>query len=132
MAHVGKRIKAAREGIDATKLYLLDEAIKLVKSRASAKFDETVEVSMNLGVDPRASTRRRPDGAWRVPAPQRLRPDGSASALLARGPAWPTRPGRPVPTSSMPRTWSSRSRAARSTSIAASPPRHDAAGRPSR
>jgi large subunit ribosomal protein L1 len=53
MAHVGKRIKAAREGIDATKLYPLDEAIKLVKSRASAKFDETVEVSMNLGVDPR-------------------------------------------------------------------------------
>ena len=53
MAHVGKRIKAAREGIEAEKLYPLDEAIKLVKSRASAKFDETVEVSMNLGVDPR-------------------------------------------------------------------------------
>ena len=49
----GKRIRAAREGIEVTKLYPLDEAIKLVKERATAKFDETVEVSMNLGVDPR-------------------------------------------------------------------------------
>ena len=53
MAHEGKRIRAAREGIDALKLYTIDEAIKLVKDKASAKFDETVEVSMNLGVDPR-------------------------------------------------------------------------------
>ena len=53
MAKEGKRIRAAREGIEATKLYALDEAIKLVKERATAKFDETVEVSMNLGVDPR-------------------------------------------------------------------------------
>ena len=53
MANAGKRIRAAREGIDPEKLYPLDEAIALVKSRASAKFDETVEVSMNLGVDPR-------------------------------------------------------------------------------
>ena len=53
MAKEGKRIRAAREGIEVTKLYPLDEAIKLVKERATAKFDETVEVSMNLGVDPR-------------------------------------------------------------------------------
>ena len=53
MAHEGKRIRAAREGIDALKLYTIDEAIQLVKEKASAKFDETVEVSMNLGVDPR-------------------------------------------------------------------------------
>ncbi len=53
MAHIGKRSKAAREGIDPMKLYPLDEAVKLVKSRASAKFDETVEVALNLGVDPR-------------------------------------------------------------------------------
>jgi large subunit ribosomal protein L1 len=53
MAHIGKRSKTAREGIDPIKLYPLDEAVKLVKSRASAKFDETVEVAMNLGVDPR-------------------------------------------------------------------------------
>jgi large subunit ribosomal protein L1 len=52
MAH-GKRVRAAREGIDRTKLYPLPEAVKMVKDRAKAKFDETIEVAMNLGVDPR-------------------------------------------------------------------------------
>ncbi|MBU6371426.1 MAG: 50S ribosomal protein L1 [Alphaproteobacteria bacterium] len=40
-------------GIDARKLHALDEAVKLIKSRASAKFDETIEVALNLGVDPK-------------------------------------------------------------------------------
>lgn len=53
MAHVSKRIRAVREGIDPAKLYGLDEAIQLLKERANAKFDETIEVAMNLGVDPR-------------------------------------------------------------------------------
>jgi len=53
MAHEGKRIRTAREGIDRTKLYPLAEAVALVKGRASAKFDETIEVALNLGVDPR-------------------------------------------------------------------------------
>ena len=53
MAESGKRVRAGREGIDRTKLYSLSEAVGFVKDRASAKFDETVEVSMNLGVDPR-------------------------------------------------------------------------------
>jgi large subunit ribosomal protein L1 len=53
MARAGKRIRAAREGIDRTKLYPLDEAVKIVKARANAKFDETIEIAMNLGVDPR-------------------------------------------------------------------------------
>ncbi len=53
MAEAGKRIRAAREGVDRTKLYSLADAVKLVKERAKAKFDETVEVAMNLGVDPR-------------------------------------------------------------------------------
>jgi large subunit ribosomal protein L1 len=53
MAHLGKRTKAVREGIDRTKLYPLEQAVKMVKERAKAKFDETVEVAMNLGVDPR-------------------------------------------------------------------------------
>jgi large subunit ribosomal protein L1 len=49
----GKRINKAREGIDRDKFYALEEAVKLVKERAKAKFDETIEVAMNLGVDPR-------------------------------------------------------------------------------
>jgi large subunit ribosomal protein L1 len=53
MANLGKRTTAIREGIDRKKLYELGEAIKLVKARAKAKFDETVEVAFNLGVDPR-------------------------------------------------------------------------------
>jgi large subunit ribosomal protein L1 len=53
MANQGKRIRSAREGIEATKLYPLDQAVKLIKERAKAKFDETVELAMNLGVDPR-------------------------------------------------------------------------------
>jgi large subunit ribosomal protein L1 len=53
MAKVGKRVAKGREGIDATKLVGLDEAVKLIKERATAKFDETIEVSLNLGVDPR-------------------------------------------------------------------------------
>ena len=52
MAH-GKRTTKAREGVDRDKLYPIAEAVKMVKERAKAKFDETVEVSMNLGVDPR-------------------------------------------------------------------------------
>ena len=50
---IGKRLKAAREGIDREKLYTITEAIKMIKERAKSKFDETIEVSMNLGVDPR-------------------------------------------------------------------------------
>src|SRR5918998_1849312 len=53
MAKEGKRIRAAREGIEAAKLYGIQDAVKLIKERAKAKFDETVEVAMNLGVDPR-------------------------------------------------------------------------------
>jgi large subunit ribosomal protein L1 len=49
----GKRIVKAREGIERTKLYPVDQAIKLVRERASAKFDETVEIALNLGVDPK-------------------------------------------------------------------------------
>jgi len=49
----GKRIQAANETVDKNKLYTLDEAVKLVKANATAKFDETVEIAINLGVDPR-------------------------------------------------------------------------------
>jgi large subunit ribosomal protein L1 len=53
MANVGKRLKTARVGVDREKFYPLGEAVKVVKSRAKAKFDETIEVAMNLGVDPK-------------------------------------------------------------------------------
>ncbi|UUX48647.1 50S ribosomal protein L1 [Nisaea acidiphila] len=53
MAKLGKRLKGAYESVDRLKLHALDEAVKLVKNGAKAKFDETVEISMNLGVDPR-------------------------------------------------------------------------------
>ena len=49
----GKRMNAAREGIDRNKAYPLAEAVKLVKERAKTKFDETIEIAINLGVDPK-------------------------------------------------------------------------------
>ena len=53
MAKRGKRTRAIRESLDPTLTHSVEEAVKLVKSNATAKFDETVEVSMNLGGDPR-------------------------------------------------------------------------------
>jgi len=53
MAKAGKRLNATRASFDHAKAYSLPEAIKLVKQNARAKFDETVEMSMNLGIDPR-------------------------------------------------------------------------------
>jgi large subunit ribosomal protein L1 len=49
----GKRLKATYAKIDLTKTYSLPEAIALVKAASKVKFDETVELSMNLGIDPR-------------------------------------------------------------------------------
>jgi large subunit ribosomal protein L1 len=52
MAH-NKRLVAAKAGVDRAKNYALADAVALVKTNARAKFDETVEISMNLGIDPR-------------------------------------------------------------------------------
>src|SRR6201996_7489963 len=49
----GKRMKTAAGTFDRDKIYGLDEAVKIVKANAKAKFDETIEVAMNLGIDPR-------------------------------------------------------------------------------
>ena len=53
MARMGKRLTKAYEGVDRDSAYAIEEAVKLIKGFCSAKFDETVEISMNLGVDPR-------------------------------------------------------------------------------
>src|SRR6267378_4416778 len=53
MAKTGKRLRKAYEGVDPTMAHPLADALKLIKERASAKFDETVEVAMNLNIDPR-------------------------------------------------------------------------------
>jgi large subunit ribosomal protein L1 len=79
---LGKRTKEIRKGVDREKLYPIDEAIKMVKERAKSKFDETVEVAMNLGVDPRHADQmvrgvvNLPNGSGRT---QRV-------AVFARGP----------------------------------------------
>jgi large subunit ribosomal protein L1 len=53
MAKVGKRLAAARVGLNAEKLYGLEEAVALVKTKATAKFDEGVDIAVNLGVEPK-------------------------------------------------------------------------------
>ncbi len=53
MAKVGKRLKNAAQGLDRNKVYSLADAVKFIKERAIAKFDETIEVAINLNVDPR-------------------------------------------------------------------------------
>jgi large subunit ribosomal protein L1 len=53
MANKGKRLTKAAEGLDRNLFYQLPEAVKLVKGRATAKFDETIELSLNLNIDPR-------------------------------------------------------------------------------
>ncbi|TCS60082.1 50S ribosomal protein L1 [Varunaivibrio sulfuroxidans] len=53
MAKHGKRLQQAKEKIDRSQSYALDQAVKLIKGNATAKFDETIEIAMNLGVDPK-------------------------------------------------------------------------------
>lgn len=51
--HSSKRMEKAREGINVDRLYTIEEAVKILKEKAAVKFDETIEVAMNLNVDPR-------------------------------------------------------------------------------
>ena len=78
---VGKRLERAREGIDPAAAHSIGEAIKLVKARASAKFDETVEIAMNLNLDT-----RKPDQTLRGTV---MLPHGTGKsvrvAVFARG-----------------------------------------------
>lgn len=52
---IGKRLKNAKANIDAKKVYATREAIEIIKANAKAKFDETMEISVNLGIDPKKS-----------------------------------------------------------------------------
>ncbi len=52
---MAKRIKAAKEGLDKLKMYSLNEAVQQLKNRSKVKFDETVDVAINLGIDPKQS-----------------------------------------------------------------------------
>ena len=78
----GKRNAEVQKGIDANKAYSVDEAVRLIKSRAKAKFDETVEIAMNLGVDPKHADQvvrgvcNLPNGSGRT----------ARVAVFARGP----------------------------------------------
>src|SRR6202048_876042 len=82
MAQTAKRTAAIREGVDREKLYPLEEAVKMVKERAKAKFDETIEVAMNLGVDP-GHAHRRVRGVVTLPTGSGR---GQRVAVFARGP----------------------------------------------
>ncbi len=53
MARTSKRLNKAYDGLDNVAVYPVEEAVKLVKERSAVKFDETIEIAMNLGVDPR-------------------------------------------------------------------------------
>ena len=53
MAKLGKRFRAAKDAVDVDKIYALDEAIEILKSVEGPKFDESVDIALNLGVDPR-------------------------------------------------------------------------------
>mgnify|MGYP000499897062 CR=1 FL=1 len=55
MAKVSKRLAALKATVDRNKLYAVEEALTLVKGAATAKFDESVDVAVNLGIDPRKS-----------------------------------------------------------------------------
>ena len=52
---IGKRLKSCYESFDRENLFSVEDAVKIVKTNAKAKFDETIDISMNLGVDPRQS-----------------------------------------------------------------------------
>ena len=117
MAKQGKRRTAIAESIDREKLYSVDEAVKLIKQNAKAKFDETIEVALNLGVDPRHAD-QMVRGTVNLPmAPASLFGSRCSPRVIRR-----RRPRPRVPMWSALMISPKRFRAVRSISIAASPP----------
>ncbi len=124
----GKRAFAIAKGVDRTKAYAVDDAVKLIKDRAKAKFDETIEISMNLGVDPKHADQmvrgvcNLPNGSGRTARVAVFARGAKAEEAKAAGADMPRRkkPRRREPTLSAPKTSWRRCRRGRSTSIAAS------------
>ncbi len=112
----GKRLRDAKKSIEREKLYPIEQAVKLIKERAKAKFDETIEIAMNLGVDPRHADQMvrgvcaLPNGTGRTVR---------VAVLPAAG--RPRRQPRPEPTSSARKSLWRKFRPATSISISASP-----------
>ena len=90
MAKITKRMKAAQSKVEAQKFYAVADALALVKETASAKFDESVDVAIQLGIDPRKS-----DQAVRGAA---VLPEGTGKtvrvAVFAQGAKADERPAR--------------------------------------
>jgi len=82
MPKTTKRMAKSHAGVDSRKLHSVDEAVKMVKSRANSKFDETIEISMNLGVDPKYPD-QQVRGVVALPAGTGRK---SRVAVFARGP----------------------------------------------
>ena len=109
MAHDSKRYQAMRAKVDPAKVYPVQDALKMVKDNATAKFNESVDVSINLGIDAKKS-----DQTVRGSI---VLPQGTGKSVRDRG----VRAGRqgaagartPAPTSSASRISPTRSRAAR-------------------
>jgi len=117
MAQHGKKYKTALANIDREALYSVTEAVDLAKGLANANFDETVELAVRLGVDPRKADQI-------VRAPSRCpRARGARCAWRPSPPARPpTMPAPPVRTSLVPTTWWRGSKRASWTSTSPSPP----------
>jgi large subunit ribosomal protein L1 len=99
MAKLTKKQKALAAAVDTTKLYGVDTAIETLKANATAKFDETIEVALNLGVDPRHADQMVRGVVTLPPAPAR-----TCASQCSPAPARPTKPAPPVRTWSGPRT----------------------------
>ena len=100
MSTLGKRTNKVREGIDREKLYPLNEAVKMVKERAKAKFDETIEVAMNW-----ASIRATPTRRCVASSTCRTAPAARCGLRCSRAAPRPMRLGLRAPTSLAPRIW---------------------------
>src|SRR5438270_180454 len=81
---IGKRLKKAREGVDREKLYPLADAIKMVKERAKSKFDETIEIAINLGVDPRHADKLVANVKALADAVAKAKPAGAKGTYIQR------------------------------------------------